>query len=195
MDTRMKEAITTRVFFGIPIPEAIILPLRKKIISSIQDIDNKVRWMDPNNYHITVRFLGNATEQQVKKIIEATKDFLPNLVAFDVSLQWMGLFPPTKKTRLFAVQLSPPQALSFLYNQLNILAAEQGFPEEKRPYLPHITLFKIVRSLPKPLQIDPIPINKVSCHIGEVVLYESRPSNLGSCYIPLQVFQLDKRDP
>jgi 2'-5' RNA ligase len=99
-----------------------------------------VRWVDPAEYHLTLKFLGEirpGVEPRIETVLErvagATAPFAVRLAGF-------GAFPTIRKPRVIwtGVQASPE--LRCLKQDLEWGLAEHGFARETRAFHPHLTL-------------------------------------------------------
>jgi 2'-5' RNA ligase len=101
----------------------------------------RAKWVQPENIHLTLKFLGNINPGDIDKIggamLEAVDDFAAlNLVAVGV-----GVFPGIKRPRVIWVGLGGQIQLLFaIQRMLEDNLAALGFKKEKRPFKGHLTL-------------------------------------------------------
>jgi len=109
------------------------------------------RLVPPQNWHVTLVFLGGVTAR-VRAALEQAAD-AADPEAFSLSLDRRGCW---RRSGIFWLAASAvPSALQRLQLQLAEAAAEMGVPRETRPYLPHLTLARKARPEPETI-IDPI---------------------------------------
>ena len=137
-----------RVFFGIELPEGvkaaageIATGLRLRIERAAPRA--AIRWVDPENLHITLWFIGEAREDRLADLTDATSAPYP-IPAFRLELSGVGAFPPTGAPRVvwLGITAGVPQ-LQALYQELSRRLAPLGFEPERRPYSPHLTIARI----------------------------------------------------
>lgn len=133
-----------------------------------------------NNIHLTVKFLGEVNDirsiaQAMDGVCRNTRDFymeLDELVFVSrIKIVWCSVKGDVKA--LYALQSGIEDALY-----------ESGFPREKRPYLPHITL---VRDAYKKWDMQDVRLEKKIFKISRLVLFESVRQNGELLYIPLHI--------
>lgn len=171
----------TRLFFA--------LDVQQKDKSTIyqwyqkQQIESKIanaKTVAPNNYHITLAFLGSTNKIQQQALIETAKQLSANVskeFTTTLSLTHLGLFKQPKVLYLGIHQA--PFWLTNLANKLSLAASEQGLYQEKRPYCPHLT---IARKVDKSLQVGQLPIE---ISIKSFSLYLSESTSTGVQYTPI----------
>jgi len=147
----------------------------------------------PNNWHITLRFLGEATEVETDRLAERTESllklFAPGRGA--VSVDGLGAFPrPAKATVLFASIADRSGLLAALAGICDEAATDVGFEPEGRPFVPHLTLSRIrpprdLRSLVDRLELVPVKID-----VTAVTMFETAETPNGITYVPLHVHEL-----
>ncbi len=172
----------TRTFIGIPVPPAASTRLWQLVSPLLQSLGNTVRQTLPENWHLTIRFLGNveasALEQIGQSILEITRDFKK----FRININKVSGFP-SLNSRIISAHVEKHPCLDKLFSSLDKVARQLGVPSENRGFRPHITLAKSR----EPIQIEPMTIEPFSITVEKLVLFESRPSDSGSHYIPLKV--------
>lgn len=89
------------------------------------------------NYHLTLRFLGEAPPAKVKRITAAMDEC--RAAAFDVTVGRLGRFRRDGGD-IFWREISAPRALNDLHRELSQRLAAAGFPPEERAFKPHLTL-------------------------------------------------------
>jgi len=129
-----------RVFIAIDIDEEVqqrLADIQKKL----QKCDADVRWVVPENIHLTLRFLGYVSH--LKPIFEATEDSVCNIEPFKLFLSKIGVFPDLKRPRVIWAGIKESKTLFVISQNLSGLLKRCGFPEEGRDYHPHLTLGRV----------------------------------------------------
>lgn len=135
------------------------------------------RWIEPENIHLTVRFIGNVEESAFADI----EDGLAHVEApgFDLEIAGVGHFSRGRRPVMLWAGVVPNPALVDLYRRIDGAMIKAGFPPEGRRYTPHITLARIkdgtaarVREFEAAnnlLRLEPFPVahfTLFSSHLG-----------------------------
>lgn len=159
-----------RLFIGLPIADETKATLRaivERLRTTIDPRIGKIRWTDPEGWHITLQFLGNCDEQQYDCLVRALR-FIP-MRPFQVEVDGLDTFE--RAGVLFAgVRLD--ENLASLQHQIGRETTTCGFASDDRPYHPHITLART----PRGTRIPPHQLMKSnsSIYLAErFCLYES----------------------
>lgn len=121
-----------RVFLALDLPMAVrsqlvlqqfLLPIKRKV--------------PPENFHITLVFLGEAQRIQLEELDSALSRL--ELASFSLHLEGLGLYGKAKAHNLHA-RVSPVPELMALQEKLAGIARRAGFAPEARRYSPHVTL-------------------------------------------------------
>jgi 2'-5' RNA ligase len=100
-----------------------------------------VRWVRPEAIHLTLKFLGGTSLEQVESVKEALVRAAREVNPFEFTVGGVGCFPNTRRPRVVWVGLHEPTgALRRLRDAIEAQVAPLGFPTEKRPFRPHLTL-------------------------------------------------------
>jgi 2'-5' RNA ligase len=125
-----------RLFAGLEIPSEIRLQL-----SGLRGGLPGARWVDPDNYHMTLRFIGDIDEptaQDVLSILGDRRQRDPITVTFDA----LDSFGGTRPHAVFA-RAVPTSDLNDLQAEIERLIRKAGLPPEKRKFFPHVTLARL----------------------------------------------------
>jgi 2'-5' RNA ligase len=163
------------------------------------------RWVRPESLHITLKFVGEQTPEQVEAITERLRHIESS--AFEIRCGGYGFFPTARAARVFWIGIHAGPQLATLAANIDITVAELGVPREDRPFSPHLTLARGGgrSGSPRPLKGD-VP-NQVFAVLEkrlvamsepdfgtmtarEFILYQSHLSPAGSRYAKLQRFPL-----
>ncbi len=106
----------------------------------------------PENYHITLRYLGPVTEAQ-QSCVERIADRLQG-EDFRLTLDRVGYWPGPRVAWLGAEQV--PAALGRLVEALESGLESCGFEPERRPFQPHLTFLRKARPTALPTTVSPI---------------------------------------
>lgn len=98
------------------------------------------RWVHEYDYHITLAFLGYADPQQLDASAELIRQSIKNEGSFPLSINHLGVFGKRDKPRIFWSGIASEERLFQLQNLVFKACQQAGFPLDKRPFTPHITL-------------------------------------------------------
>ena len=143
MDTRE----TLRTFVALPLSASgheRLGALQQKLIRILPD--GHIRWVPPDNIHLTLFFLGDVSESRIPAIREALAVVARNVLPLTFEVGGLGAFPNTHRPRVIWVGLEESTGrLALLHKAVNEALAEVGFEPDRRPFHPHLTLGRIRR--------------------------------------------------
>jgi len=125
-----------RVFIGIEIPENIREGLAE-VQRELQPLTPSARWLATESAHLTLKFLGEITEQSVEEVHQAMTGL--TWKPFQISVKGVGFFPGTRSPRVFWAGVHAP-TLAALSARIDSKMETFGFEKERRSYRAHITL-------------------------------------------------------
>ncbi len=172
-----------RAFIAIDLPEAIHAALSQHQ-AAFRAACRDARWTHPEGIHLTLKFLGEISDAQVKQVTEALAT-LGKFPAFSVQVKGFGFFPDARRPRVFWVGVEAPPALAELAQRVEAAMENIGFPREQRSFTPHLTLARFQVPRPQPglqaaLPREPPDLGRVE--VTEFFLFESRLSPHGAEY-------------
>lgn len=121
-----------RLFVALSIPDAV-----RDALSTLQNGVDGARWRPPENFHITLAFIGEADRHQFNDAIDALSQI--DAPAFDLTLAGAGSFGERKPRALWAGVKSEP-GLTHLQSKVETGLRRAGFDLEARKFTPHVTL-------------------------------------------------------
>ncbi len=152
-------------------------------------LDRAVRWVRPEQIHLTLQFLGEVADARVPAVTKAL-DRLADQPRFEFQVGGIGTFGSPRSPRVIWVGVAMPNpALASLQKTCEQALAEIGFAPEGRSYKPHLTLGR-VKDLQAGRQVAEAvsgmqsePVGPLAQAAREVVLFESVLRPQGSQYI------------
>src|SRR3979490_1188685 len=124
-----------RLFTGLEIPAEI-----GQTLSNLRGGLPGARWIDPENYHVTLRFIGDIDGTAANEIAHTLERI--NRKPFEVSLQGLSSFGG-KKPRAVVASVVPSRPLMELQAELERLMQRFGLDPEGRKFIPHGTLARL----------------------------------------------------
>lgn len=114
-----------------------------------------IRWVNPAGIHLTLAFLGELTDDQLRGAMHAVEHAARQASPFTYRLSRLDSFGSPRQPRIVWMGIDEPTgALSHLHRVLNRELARRGFEIDKRPFSPHLTLARIRNPLaPDELQL------------------------------------------
>lgn len=148
------------------------------------------RWIEPSDYHITLRFIGDIDHRLADDIV----DLLSSIQRRRFTLRLSGLdwFGKDKPHSLYAA-LAPSSELGELHAEQERLMRRLGLPPEPRKFTPHVTLARLRDT--KPYQVSEwiaqrSPFSLEPFAVGRFVLFSSRASVGGGPYLVEETYPL-----
>lgn len=174
-----------RLFTALEIPQSAALSL-----SLLRGGVPGARWIDRENFHITLRFIGDVDHRTADEIVEALDRV--RKPQFTLTLSGTGFFGNKKPHSIWAgVQPSPE--LAALQADLERVCQRIGLPPEPRKFTPHVTLARLKNS-----RVDDV-MNYLAGRgnfaagpftVGQFVLMSSRDSTGGGPYVVEEEYPL-----
>lgn len=124
-----------RLFTGLEIPETV-----GRLLSGLRGGLHGARWIEPANYHLTLRFIGDVDARTAEEVADALSRVRRAGVA--VRLNGLDTFGGGKPHALWA-RVEPSPALTELQAEHERLLQRLGLPGEGRKYTPHVTLARL----------------------------------------------------
>ncbi|MDD5730141.1 MAG: RNA 2',3'-cyclic phosphodiesterase [Candidatus Omnitrophica bacterium] len=129
-----------RAFIAIDLPKEIkghLRAVQEKLKNSRAD----VKWVEPGNIHLTLKFLGEAEEEKIKAVIEVIENIAKDKKPFSVRLSELGAFPGLSSARVIWAGIDKGDTeVKEIAAQLEDDLSKIGFPKEDRPFSSHITI-------------------------------------------------------
>jgi 2'-5' RNA ligase len=124
-----------RLFTGLEIPDEI-----GQTLSNLRGGLPGARWIDPENYHVTLRFIGDIDGVSANEI--ASMLFRVNRKPFEVKVQGLSSFGG-RKPRAVVATIVPSRPLIELQAELERMMQRIGLNPEGRKFIPHVTLARL----------------------------------------------------
>ncbi len=103
-----------------------------------------LRWVKPNNIHLTLKFLGYTEEDKLPRLKEIVSKAAEETQSFTVTFSGLGAFPNTRNPRIIWVGVKEMSgALQTIVERLEKQVTALGLEAEKRSYKPHLTLGRV----------------------------------------------------
>jgi 2'-5' RNA ligase len=137
-----------RAFIAIELPDSI-----KSSISLLQNdlkrsTSAPVKWVAPNSIHLTLKFLGNISQDKIPEISEVIDKTTRKTAPFSLELSELGAFPNTHSPRVVWIGLKGDiDTLSVLQKNIESTLIPHGFPPEGKGFSPHLTLGRVREKL------------------------------------------------
>jgi len=165
------------------------------VAERVKKLAPNVKWVAPGNLHVTLKFLGNVREDRIAGIGAALDEVAREIVAFDLSVSGLGVFPNPRKPRVVWVGIEEGRdQLVALAGAVEDRLARAGFEKESKPFKTHITIGRVKEGRPVGDLTDGlagIDADKIGAQrVDSVIVMESMLKPEGPEYTPLSVHKL-----
>ncbi len=127
-----------RLFVALPLPEDI-----KRSLAPLQRGLGDVRWLLPEQQHLTLRFIGELHNGEANEVADALA-LVPG-GPFELTLRGIGMFPPRGEPKVLWAGVAKSPELHGLRRRIDRALREVGLPPDPRKYSPHVTLARLPR--------------------------------------------------
>ena len=139
-----------RLFIAIPIPE----PVRDEIIRVQQELQplvprNVVRWARPDQFHLTLRFLGDVPADGVEDLKKSVGAVCRNARPLSLRAEGVGFFPNPRSPRVIWVGINDQEGrLGDLQKQIETVAGQFSSEPGEKNFTGHVTLGRLKNPRP-----------------------------------------------
>jgi 2'-5' RNA ligase len=179
-----------RLFIAIEISPDVRAALAA-LLKEFRAIAPQVKWVRPENMHLTLKFLGE-TDSSILTAMQAALPAIRSSQPVTLHFRGLGFFPNAKRAKVFWAGMEASPNLPSLAVETDLAMHKLGFPLEDRPFTPHLTLARFQPpGLPPKLAAA---ANESASHdFGALVarefhLIESKLKHAGAEYTTLQSF-------
>jgi 2'-5' RNA ligase len=103
-----------------------------------------VVWVAPENFHLTLKFLGGIDTGRVPDVDKALADAVAGRSPFQLTLRGLGAFPSVGRPRIIWAGIADGAAeLAAVAARVDHALVPLGFPAEERPFSAHVTLGRV----------------------------------------------------
>jgi RNA 2',3'-cyclic 3'-phosphodiesterase len=184
-----------RIFIAIALPKKV-----RKELSALQDRLKKsntdIKWVKPENIHLTLQFLGNVKENRLAQIIQYLVQATEKHNHFYLSVKTLRVLPKLDYPRIIWVGINDEkQACKALQKSITENMEKLGFKKDGRAFLPHITLGRVRSDNNKETLIGLIKNEKdfsikAKISVNKITLFYSLITQQGPVYSILEEFPL-----
>ncbi len=136
-----------RTFLAIELPDST----KKNIIDHIhhyRDLSKSmIRWVNRENLHITMKFLGKFDQTHVHRLKNLLTNSLKAIPVFKIHIDRMGAFPNLHTPKVVWMGFDYPENLDLIYRHIEDSIQTLGYEADDRPFSPHLTLGRVRRDL------------------------------------------------
>jgi RNA 2',3'-cyclic 3'-phosphodiesterase len=126
-----------RLFVAVDIDDAVRGRIAR-FLDGVRGFAPDARWARPESLHVTLKFIGEKSEDEVEKIKGALETIEAG--SFEMSFHGYGFFPGARAPRVFWVGIDRGQKLTSLAATVDETLARLGVPKEEHAFNPHLTL-------------------------------------------------------
>jgi 2'-5' RNA ligase len=175
-----------RSFVAVPLPA----DLQSRVFEAARELAQAlpgVRWTRKvENLHVTIKFLGPASEVQLAALGESLQQELAKLPRFRLQLHRMGAFPTSRHASvLWAWADDVDGGLAALTEAVETIAEQHGFPRERRQKIGHVTVGRAKGGgVDARAALDAFVNREFGSIVAdEIRVYESQLGGEGSTYV------------
>ncbi len=182
-----------RTFIAVKIaPETKLQEMFSYLKESLRD--EQMKWVNENNLHLTLKFLGETTIQQTEEIKDKLELIRRNFRSFPIVLKGLGYFKSKRQPKVLFARIEDAGLLKALALVIEESVSELGFEHEKRKFSPHLTLARIrdLKDVGKFHRLVESYSNTFfqDDALSEIIFYQSILKPQGAVYKPIEIFKL-----
>jgi RNA 2',3'-cyclic 3'-phosphodiesterase len=145
-----------RAFIAIPLPSPVI-QTAKSLQESLKAKGLRLKWVRPENMHLTLKFLGDVELEKLPDVTAALQQIGKDFSSFSLSVRGVGVFPNIHAARVLWMGLTGQiHVLKIICRKIEEGLISLGFAPEKRAFNGHLTLGRMSGRVPAALLQDAI---------------------------------------
>ncbi len=187
--------MSKRIFLAVKInPEPELLEVVDLLREELAD--ERIKWVDENQYHITLKFFGDTRENRIESISSTVKACCQQNKSFSFKLCNPWYFRDQEQLRVILLQTAQTEGLTTFQRQLENCFPGLGISQKDRIFKPHLTLgrvksvqetrhfYELMKQFPR--------TSLQTVTVSDIILFESILKPPGPKYLVLEKFKLSK---
>jgi 2'-5' RNA ligase len=133
-----------RIFIAVELNSEVKNKINE-VVSSIKNYNLPVKWVEKDNLHITLKFLGEVKENKINDLTKLLKNEVEKNNRFTLKVEGLGAFPNNKKPRVIWVGTTDGKdKICDIAQKLEESLPKNGFgKKEEKPFSSHITIGRV----------------------------------------------------
>lgn len=157
-----------RLFWAVNLP----IEIKRKLASlqaSLRTTSLNVKWVEQQNLHLTVKFLGNVDGSRVGKITKAVNEVSAGTGSFDLALSGLGFFPGPRRPRVVWVGVQGEvDKFRLLHGRVGKCLATLGWAPDNQSFSPHLTLGRLRTPLDGEVLVSKVNEDRSDWNVGDI---------------------------
>jgi len=157
--------------------------------------EDKVKWTDNHQWHVTLRFVGDIEASELPELINRLTSAFNKVKAGEMVVQGSGFFGSAASPKVLWAGIRENEWLADLQKRTVEACSEFGFSGESGSFHPHLTLARIKFLKDRSRLIEEVNRNKntIWClrEINQVTLFQSKLTQKGPLHSVLKQFELE----
>ena len=161
-----------------------------KLQETLKKSNADVKWVKPENIHLTLKFLGEREKKKIDEIIKIIDDVSSEASVFQLEISSIGAFPKKEYPRVIWVGLSEgDKQIKQIAAELENAICKLGIPKESRPFSSHITLGRVRSPLNRKQLVEQLngleenfPEGRMRSEVKVITLFKSTLTPTGPIY-------------
>ncbi|EFK05839.1 2'-5' RNA ligase [delta proteobacterium NaphS2] len=184
-----------RSFLAFELPPDI-----KQVVLTVYSAEKKLpldlRWIKPDNVHLTVVFMGNIPEDKIEAVGDTARKVCAGFSPFDVTPGPVGFFGSRRHPRVLWMGLNGEvRSMGYFRDALQKKLKPFGIKRERRPYKPHLTLGRFRKNAHPWPHLDYMmakyrDMDGPTCVLKNLALFKSDLKPGGAIYTKLDAWPL-----
>jgi len=142
------QSMMLRSFIAVEVPAEVQNAIARETAALRKALPKPlVRWVAPQNVHLTLKFLGDVSLANLERLAEGLRVVTAAHQPFSMRVSRIGAFPNPHQPRVIWIGLEAPASLADLQRGVEATAARLGYTTEKRSFSPHLTIGRVGQNL------------------------------------------------
>jgi len=154
-----------------------------------------IKWVNSEQIHLTLKFFGNTSEENITPVIETIRDALKKRASFIINLRNIGIFGSRYNPKVIWLGISNSDEVKKIYSAISESLKNINIYPDRQNFVSHFTLGRIKKINDKKHFQKIIDMHKNTevgeSFITEVILFESVLNHEGAIHKPLHIFKLE----
>jgi 2'-5' RNA ligase len=133
-----------RAFIAVELPSGLKNELAELETQLKKASPPVVKWVEPNSIHVTLKFLGEISEDSIEELMLAIEETAQGILPFQLEVSGVGAFPNLERPQVLWTGVKGElEKIAQLQKRIESNTEQLGSPRESRAFSPHLTLGRV----------------------------------------------------